>query len=337
MDWFEKLTGVRERDWAKSRAGLNVEGDQLRSTFNGRSFGVGSLQLPSLNGLREEAANGSHATGRLRVSLRSGDVRAMHRLPEFAGALFQVASQFNMLEMMSPDRTPEYGVTCYDGDPTQGPACAIAAGAATIYRNYFAPVDGIPGQTAARQLDGLSEIGDALSQAMGRPVSTLWTMRNGYALSSQEALDAISRYLTTLSAEAVDQLRGHLRIGLHQDVEVTDGMQGAGPKVSQAFCSALPVAYSAVASVHWAPFATLVLEAAYEATLLAAALNASRGASNIVLLTRLGGGAFGNADAWIHGAIQRALQKVASLDLRVVLVSHGAPSPALLQMANDFA
>lgn len=336
MDWFEKLTGISERDWAKSRAG-NVEGDQLRSTFNGRSFGVGSLQLPSLNEMRAEVANGSQPTGRLRVSLRSGDVRAMHRLPEFAGALLQVASQFKMLEMMSPDRTPEYGVTCYEGDPTQGPACAIAAGAATIYRNYFAPVDDLPGQTAARQLDGLSEIGDALSQSMGRPVSKLWTMRNGYALSSQEALDAIARYLTTLSEEASDQLRGHLRIGLHQDVEVTDGMQGAGPTVSQAFCSALPVAYSAVPSAHWAPFATLVLEAAYEATLLAAALNSSRGASNIVLLTRLGGGAFGNADAWIHGAMQRALQKVASLDLRVVLVSHGAPSPALLRMANDFA
>ena len=337
MDWFEKLTGISERDWAKSRAGLNVEGDQLRSTFNGRSFGVGTLQMPSLNELREDVVNASQATSRLRVSLRSGDVRAMHRLPEFAGALFQVASQFNMLEMMSPDRTPEYGVTCYEGDPTQGPACAIAAGAATIYRNYFAMVDGVPGQTAARQLDGLSEIGNALSQSIGRPVSTLWTMRNGYALSSQEALDAIAQYLTGLSAEAVDQLRGHLRIGLHQDVEVTDGMQGAGPKVSQSFCSALPVAYSAVASAHWAPLATLVLEAAYEATLLAAALNASRGRSNLVLLTRLGGGAFGNADAWIHGAMQRALHKAASFDLQVVLVSHGAPSPALLRMANDFA
>jgi hypothetical protein len=66
----------------------------------------------------------------------------MHQRPENAGALFQVASQFNLLEMMSPSVTPEQGVTRYERDPTQGPACAVAAGAATIYRNYFAKVHG---------------------------------------------------------------------------------------------------------------------------------------------------------------------------------------------------
>jgi hypothetical protein len=46
---------------------------------------------------------------------------------------------------------------------------------------------------------------------------------------------------------------------------------------------------------HWEAFASLVLQAAYEATMFAAVLNAQRGASNVVL-TRLGGGAFGNDD-----------------------------------------
>jgi hypothetical protein len=68
----------------------------------------------------------------------------MHQLPKYAGALFQVASQFNLLEMVSPEITPEHGVTRYQHDRTQGPACAIAAGAATIYRNYFAPISGSP-------------------------------------------------------------------------------------------------------------------------------------------------------------------------------------------------
>ena len=72
----------------------------------------------------------------------TGDVQQMHQSPENAGALFQVASQFNLLEMVSPTVTPEDGVTRYQHDRTQGPACAIAAGAATIYRNYFAPVGG---------------------------------------------------------------------------------------------------------------------------------------------------------------------------------------------------
>jgi hypothetical protein len=80
---------------------------------------------------------------------------------------------------------------------------------------------------------------------------------------------------------------------VHRDVEVTDAASQHRPLVSQAFCSALPVAYTRVPPSHWEAFASLVLQAAYEATMLAAVLNARRGASNTVLLTQLGGGAFG--------------------------------------------
>jgi hypothetical protein len=48
----------------------------------------------------------------------TGDVRHMHKSPENAGALFQVASQFNMLEMTGPEVTPEHGVTIYQYDGT---------------------------------------------------------------------------------------------------------------------------------------------------------------------------------------------------------------------------
>jgi hypothetical protein len=34
---------------------------------------------------------------------------------------------------------PEHGVTVYAGDPTQGPACALACAAGSVYRNYFCP------------------------------------------------------------------------------------------------------------------------------------------------------------------------------------------------------
>jgi len=44
-------------------------------------------------------------------------------------------------------------------------------------------------------------------------------------------------------------------------------------------CSALPVAYSGIPASEWAGFATLILEAAYEATVLSAVLNAARGGS----------------------------------------------------------
>ena len=51
----------------------------------------------------------------------------MHQASEYSGALFQVASQFNALEMTGFEVTPEHGVTRYMHDRTQGPACAIAA------------------------------------------------------------------------------------------------------------------------------------------------------------------------------------------------------------------
>jgi hypothetical protein len=302
MDWFESLTGFRETDYADTRAKLAVDGNRLRSLINGKSYGIGELELVPLQALHERAKSAGTLPGRLKVSVVTGDVRQMHRSPENSGALFQVASQFNLLEMVSPTVTPEQGITRYQYDRTQGPACAIAAGAATIYRNYFVPLGGSHGQTRDRQLDGLADLGETLSRALNQPVT----------------------------------VRGKLCIGIHRDVEVTDSEGENRPLVSQAFCSALPVAYSPVPASCWRPFATLVLQAAYEATMWAGVLNAQRGASNIVFLTSLGGGAFGNEDSWIRAAMRRALEMMLDIDLDVRLVSYGTPSQALLQMAKDF-
>jgi hypothetical protein len=261
----------------------------------------------------------------------------MHRLPDNTGALFQVASQFNMLEMICPSVTPEDGVTRYMSDPTQGPACAIAAGAATIYRNYFVPADGALGQTAKRQLDGLKSVGEALSQELDMPIGKLWKMRNGYALAEASGLLAISRQLVRLDSSRLDSLRARLSIGIHRDVEATEAEGNLRPVVSQAFCSALPVAYTPIPGHHWEAFATLVLEAAYEATMWAAVQNALRGASNIVFLTFLGGGAFGNEDKWIQSAIRRALKTVARYDLDVRLVCYSTPPASVTRLAREFA
>lgn len=322
-DWFESLTGFRESGYRATRERLAIEGEQLVSLVNGARYGIGQLELVSLGQLRQRSGGGAAPSGRLRLRLVEGDVRAMHRQPECAGALFQVASQFNLLEMTGPTVRPEDGLTRYAGDPTQGPACAIAAGAATIYRNYFAPVgDDIAGQGEGRQLDGLVDLGTALSAATGLSVDALWSMQNGYALCTQPGLAAITQHLNAADDVTHEHLRGLLRLGLHRDVEVTDSTQRPGPLVSQIFCSALPVRYSGVPATHWAAFARLVLEAAYEATLCAAALNARRGASKVLMLTSLGGGAFGNDAEWIHGAMARALERARHFDLDVRLVSR---------------
>jgi hypothetical protein len=335
MDWFERLTGFRETGYEETRNRLNVEDGRLRSRINGASYGIGELELVSLAALRERARAGGPLPGRLKARIVTGDVRRIHQSSENAGALFQVASQFNLLEMVSQHVTPDDGVTRYQGDHTQGPACAIAAGAATIYRNYFVPIEGKEGQTPSRQLDGLADLGAALSSATGLPVSKLWKMQNGYALPTQTGLGVIARHLGTLTPDQIDAFRGKLRIGVHRDVEVTEAAGPDRPRVSQAFCSALPVAYSGLESPHWKPFASLVLEAAYEATLWAAVLNAQRGVSNVVFLTLLGGGAFGNDPAWIHHAARRALEVLATFDLDVRFVSYRTPSKGLASIIED--
>lgn len=337
MDWFERLTGFKEQDFSRTQALLELDGQRLRSRINGRSYGIGELELVSLQTLRQRIVPDASGAGHLKLRVVEGDVRQLHQAPELVGALFQVASQFNLLEMTGPGVTPENGVARYAGDLTQGPACAMAAGAATIYRNYFVPVGEQIGQSCRHQLDGLSDLGAELAARTGLPRDALWTMRNGYALCSREGLAAISRHLASLDDGRRDVLRGLLRIGIHRDVEVTDVDRPAPHTVSQAFCSALPVAYGrAVPSACWADFATLVLEAAYEATLLAAVANARRGASNVVLLTRLGGGAFGNEDDWIYAAMRRALQRVRDHELDVRLVSFNRPTPEMLQLQSEF-
>ena len=337
MDWFEKLFGFQEDDYDLTQQRLEVVGSTLRSRVNGRSFRIGELELVSLQKLRERVKSSGGLAGRLSTRIVRGDVRQMHQDPQYAGALFQVASQFNLLEMVGPSVTPEQGVTRYQGDPTQGPACAIAAGAATVYRNYFVPMGGAVGQRHDRQLDGLADTGMALGVALGVPPQSLWEMRNGYALCNRDGLDRINGLLTKLDDKAIDDLREKLRIGVHRDVEVTDTDLEPGPIVSQAFCSALPVRYSDVPHVHWKSFASLILEAAYEATICVGVENAMRGQSNIVLLTRLGGGAFGNDDDWIHQAMRRALHKAQGFELDVRLVSYGPPSEAVVGLASEFS
>jgi len=331
MNWFEAVTGFPEVSYRETQRRLRVVMGQLASDASARSFSVGSLETPSLGELRSRTTHLGQAAPS-RVSIVQGDVRKLHAEPENAGALFQVASQFNLLEMVGPDVSPEDGVGRYQSDHTQGPACAMAAGAATIFRNYLVRFpDGTIGQTRERQIDCLRDLGEAL----GNVDASLWRMKNGYTLFTPNGLESIDRQLAAASEDRIDELRCRLRIGLHWGVGLTD--VEPGPTVSQAFCSALPVSYNPIAAGGlWVRFATLVLEAAYEATLRAAWLSAGRGGSSRVFLTRLGGGAFGNQTEWIDGAMRRALEHARGWGLDVRVVSYGKPDAELHQLAREF-
>lgn len=328
--WFETLTGFAEES-PQVRRNITLDGQALISHVNGRALVHGQLETPTLAELRERVHTSGHRSHRISVREVVANVQHLHTDVSNAGALFQVASQFNLLEMASPDVTPERGVGIYEYDHTQGPACAIAAGAGTIYRNYFAPVNGQIGQSAGNQIDCLADIGAAL----GNSGSRLWDMTNGYAMASQSGLTEIAHRLQASNESELDELRQLLRIGLQWNTQVT--LKGCQHVVSQAYCSALPVGYSRHPPHLWAAFAQLILEAAYEATMCAAILNAVTNGSNRLYLTLLGGGVFGNDMAWIIEAIQRALTLSRHADLDVAIVSYGSSNAYVRQLVNQWS
>lgn len=311
--WFKDLFGFVEAGYDETRAAFEVDQTQLISKVNGRRFGIGTFDTPTLGSLRHAGAQ--TPSGRLTVGHHAiGDVLELHAVPEHAGAMFQVASQLNCLEFADPRETPEDGVTNYAYDATQGPACSLAAAAATVYRNYFAPVGDDEGQRADRQLNNLAAVQALLDEDVVR-------VKNGYCFSNPDAITALSNAVDPSNR---DLLLDAMRIGVQTDVEVTFARRYEEPvrpqNVSQSFCSALSCGYDSGPLAAWEGLARVVLEAAYEATLWAAALDAHEGrGSGIVWLTFIGGGAFGNRKAWIGESIGRALNAVADrpLDVRI--------------------
>ena len=319
--WFQELFGFAERSYAETQSQFVVEETRLRSLANGRSFAVGRFGTPSLSELRREARQVARA-GTLRVRHEViGDVLELHARPENRGAVFQVASQWNCLEFPGPGTTPEVGITGYANDPTQGPACALAAAGATVYRNYFVPVRGRTGQTRDNQLDNL----EGLAAALGEP-GRFWSVRNGYTESTPGGLAELR---AAIDRHRRDDLLGEIRIGLQRGVGVTFAERFRPlaceheSLVTQAFCSAISCSYSAQERAAWEPLARLALDAGYESTLWAGALQGALSATDAkVWLTLVGGGAFGNERQWIAAAIGRALRRLEGVALDVRIAHH---------------
>ncbi len=329
MTWFQQLTGIDEESPEQVRSQLIVDGDCLVCP-NSKRIAFGRLETPTLAELRARAIAVKSKSGQLTLREVVGDVRKLHADPANAGALFQVASQFNLLEMSGPSVTPEGGVGIYEHDRTQGPACAISCGAGTIYRNYFVPVGDQIGQSAAHQIDCSADLGGLLGNRDGQ----LWTMQNGYLFPSDSGMKEITAKLKVADEADLDRYRASLRIGLQWHTAVT--LPGASHRVSQAYCSALPVAYGRQPKQQWTEFARLVLEAAYESTICAAIINATETGSNKLFLTMLGGGVFGNDDRWIIAAIERAIRQYERNDLDVATVSYGSSNPTTARLVERF-
>lgn len=317
-----------------------VEGEggnsMLKSLKNEQQWSIGVLSTPMLAELRERnaaklemaAANGSPS---MTFKVIEGDVIGLHGELNNAHATFQVASQFNCLEMPSDSYTPEAGITGYINDRTQGPACVLCTGPALVFRNYLHTPRGV-------QIDNLDRLGEELGNEGG----CYWTMRNGYTLSSSEKLADLNQKMDSFANR--DDLLSLLKIGVHADIAVTkkeeDGKVVEAMQVTHVLGSACAVSYNIKTSTDdWEKFARLVLDASYEACFLAALENLERhpnapGAKKL-FLTNLGGGAFGNEQNWILDAIKRAVTMFKYHGLEVILVCYGDVTAGPRQLEQE--
>lgn len=124
-------------------------------THGGNQSSVGVLEIPTLAELRSQASMGGQVST-MDIVIRRRTQTACE--PESRGTLFQVASKSNLLEMVSQHVTPEHGVARYEGDPTQGPACAIAVSAGTIYRTTSFRFAAGPDRCPNCQIDCLADL-----------------------------------------------------------------------------------------------------------------------------------------------------------------------------------
>lgn len=329
--WFEDLMGFEEKNPEETIKKIILKNGLLSSTESDREFIVGDLEIKSLRELQQEVSK-IQPYGQSRLSSINWDVKKTIEYSENKNSLFQVASQFNLLEMASPQITPEEGVGIYELDYTQGPACAIAAGAATIYRNYLIDVNGKKGQSKNNQIDCSEELAKFFDNTDER----LWRIENGYLFATEDGLIEITEKLKSLSEEEYENVKGLLKFGIVWNTEVTSknkliknnipfmkSKTEHGHLISQIFCSALPISYSPHSKFLWKEFSKLVLESAYEATLCTAIINNNRTKQREpVFLTYLGGGAFGNEEHIIKDSMHKALTKYKDYNLDVILIEY---------------
>lgn len=324
------MFGFRERDYVETRNKLDCCGEVLTSKVNGKSFQIGAFDLPTVAALRarrdKAVAAASSEFGGSGLSFRNivGSALDLHLDPANAGAVFQVSSLFNCLETAQAGRGPEAGITHYGSRSGQGPICAMACPAATIYRNYFVNGTG--------QLNNSVDCLSALGRFVRNDEHKYWTVVRGYCLPVLPNHMANLSHAIGRDREYQLQAQSRVQVGIHWDTEVKEGNH----KVCQVFCSALPVSQMKQRPISdWGGLAEALLEAAFDATLMAGTIMAAeRGIERVsVYLTAVGCGSLGNRRHWIRQALHRALvaNDEAPLDVMLVHYEEVPPEFDLLQ------
>ncbi len=99
--WFEAFMGFREEHPDQVRENIAIHGNTMHSLVNGKAYVFGTLETPSLGELRNQILALPASKGKIIIREIIGDVQTLHSDLSNAYALFQVASQFNLLEMIA--------------------------------------------------------------------------------------------------------------------------------------------------------------------------------------------------------------------------------------------
>lgn len=332
VNWFYHLFGFSEGNYLQTQKNFQLSIDSkkiilLTSNVNSKSYQVGKFSTPSLQQLRHQvnklcSINKSNRGSLDYENIVIGDIFNQHNLSP--GALFQAASQFNCLEFIHPNMTPESGIYNYQNDHTQGPACALATVPGTIYRNYLIPIKGHRGQNQYYQLNNLASVQDYLKSRFKK---SFISVKNGYSESTDDQLKQLNNLLEQ-DKKLSNEIKKRVQFGIqkHTQVVFKNRWELVPDKrkclVSQIYCSALAIHYSKVQNKSlWEPLARIILEASYEATILAGIINFFETKNPRVYLTQLGGGVFGNKDSWISEAIFSAIKRTAKYSVPINIIN----------------
>jgi nicotinic acid mononucleotide adenylyltransferase len=363
--WFSEVFGFDETSFVSQKGSFNVkknpkptESEHILMTVKGTEIDIGVFRYMSVEDLLKTATSNPSAMSvfgfdqkNLKYFTMTSPAHVVHMTPGYSGSIFQVASQFNALEMASPELTPQQGITNYWNDKTQGPACAMVCPLGTLYRNYFCmpdtgnpledkSVNGNPqtGTPAGGKGTGNNQINTLTDLEKVDKCFENLTFRNGYIFVNDKAqLDAINKYLST--PDNFWKAMMAIKYVIQEDTPVVDVTTSGGKIldqiVSQIYCSAYPVAYSTsgttnvpdTSAADYALLSSMILHAVYYSTLAYAVTRITPDETRKkVFLTKVGGGVFGNDVSLIDNAIYNALRHFTAYPIDVYIVDYKNPT-----------
>lgn len=320
--WINDLFGFKETvDSVMKNIELEKKADGvwLKSKINGNSFNSGFFSLNSISSYDHLIPRGN---GKLHIicgnemksrRLELVDIQTAQSFPEFEGATFQIASNFNCLEFGSDICTAAMGVSVYGVDATQGPAGAVSCGQGAIYRNYFTDVN--PGY--------IGQIDKEINLLSRTPIH----LRHGKAIIDEKECERLRNL--NFDWDNLD----NIQIGVHSHLHAI--MSRSNKKwhlkinekpqyINQIFTAALAYNSYTVMNQFTLDIGSKILRADYCASILAGWDNSLKWpdypGSNKLFLTLVGGGFFRNPISMVAEAIKFNKQKIIDSGLDVYLM-----------------